>query len=515
MLLLAHHPRHAVAPVGGQRVGRMLEQPRAAAGRHRRHRRRQVDQPLRGDREPAHHLQRGRRVLFRDRDPPAQPGLDPPPAEYVGDVEQAAGLVRRSGRSGGRGPGGRAGLSRRAAVGHQRAGRLVVHAPGRDGHQFPLRIAQRGQPAAEHAAGIDTDGVIDPNGHGDRRVTVDHGRLAPVVLRPRVADRQPEFVRLPGGFPVQRERPDRSRGAAVHFLPQARMGDHQPPAVQHVVADQAVQEGDHLGPELLRRGLQLRQRLGQAMGDLDVAAAQRPQQLALVVAGNAQRGAGRGHRQHRGEHARRVRAAVDQVTEEHRGPARRMPPSAIGGGPVAERVQQVGQFPVAAVHVADDVKRPVLAGPVGPGRLPDHLRGVHLGRAGEDEHAAESLPLQPPDRAREHRVLPGDHPGSEAAVGPRRVPLDAGPLADIEHDRHRQHMMLAGQRHQRPPRVRLHVRGVDHGQPPDGEPLGGDHVQRLEGRRGHRLVVLVVADQAAEEVRGQHLGRPEVPGGEG
>ena len=112
-------------------------------------------------------------------------------------------------------------------------------------------------------------------------------------------------------------------------------------------------------------------------------------------------------------------------------------------------------------------------------------------------------------------MLPRDDPGSEVPVGPLLVPLDAGLLADVEHDRHRQHVLVAGERQQRPPRVRLHVRGVDHGQPPDGQPLRGDHVQRLERGHGDRLVVLVVADQAAEEVRGQHLGRPEVPGREG
>ena len=46
---------------------------------------------------------------------------------------------------------------------------------------------------------------------------------------------------------------------------------------------------------------------------------------------------------------------------------------------------------------------------------------------------------------------------------------------------------------------------------PGVEPLAGDEVQHLErvGRGG--LVVLVVADQRAAEVRRQHLGGPEVP----
>ncbi len=154
----------------------------------------------------------------------------------------------------GRRPAVRAG--RRPAVhagpGQQRAGRLVVRAVGGDPDQFPLRIAKCGQPAAEHAAGIDADRVVDPGGLGHRGMAVDHDRLAPVVLRPRVADRQPELVGLPGGLPVQRERPDRRRRTPLHLLAQAGVGDHQPAAIQHIVADQAVKERNHAGAELFR-----------------------------------------------------------------------------------------------------------------------------------------------------------------------------------------------------------------------------------------------------------------------
>ena len=59
----------------------------------------------------------------------------------------------------------------------------------------------------------------------------------------------------------------------------------------------------------------------------------------------------------------------------------------------------------------------------------------------------------------------------------------------------------------------LHVGGVDDGEPAGRQPLAGDEVQHLErGRRGG-LVVLVVGDQAAAEVAGDHLGRPEVRAG--
>ena len=53
-----------------------------------RHRRRQVDQPSRVDREAAHHLERRGRVLLADRDGAGQARLDDALARDVVDVEQ-------------------------------------------------------------------------------------------------------------------------------------------------------------------------------------------------------------------------------------------------------------------------------------------------------------------------------------------------------------------------------------------------------------------------------------------
>ena len=301
----------------------------------------------------------------------------------------------------------------------------------------------------------------------------------------------------------------------MHLLPEPGVRDHQPPRVEHVVADQAVEEGDHLAGELVARGGELRQRLGQPVAHLDVAAAQRAQQLGLVVARHAQGGPRGHHLHHRAQHAGRVGAAVGQVAEEHRGPSRRVAAHPAGVRPVAELVQQRVQLRQAAVHVADDVERPVQARLVAPGRLAHDLRAVHLGHPAELEHPAESFPLQPAHRPGQRRVLAPDHPRAERPVRARRVPLDTDLLGHVEDDRHRQHVVLPGQGQQRPAGVRLHVGRVDHGELAELEPLGGDRVQRLERRRGDRLVVLVVPDQAAERVRGEHLGRPETTAGKG
>src|SRR5207248_3208845 len=67
-----------------------------------------------------------------------------------------------------------------------------------------------------------------------------------------------------------------------------------------------------------------------------------------------------------------------------------------------------------------------------------------------------------------------------------------------------------GQPYQLGPAVRLHVRGVDDGQPPGGKPLARHELQRGERVSGGGLVVLVVGHQASERVGGQHLSRPEM-----
>ena len=94
-------------------------------GRDRAHGRRQVEQPARVDREPAHHLERRRRVLLPDADPPQVGRLDDPASGHVGDVEHLGLAVR--GRCGWR-------RVRCGRVDRERPGRLVV-APARPGRR--------------------------------------------------------------------------------------------------------------------------------------------------------------------------------------------------------------------------------------------------------------------------------------------------------------------------------------------------------------------------------------------
>jgi hypothetical protein len=102
----------------------------------------------------------------------------------------------------------------------------------------------------------------------------------------------------------------------------------------------------------------------------------------------------------------------------------------------------------------------------------------------------------------------------ELAIGARVVAGAAHLGGHVEHHGHGEHVVAAGQLDQRPAVLGTDVGGVHHGDPAGLEALGGDGVQHLERGGGGALVVLVVGDEAAADVRGDDLGRDEVAGGE-
>ena len=125
--------------------------------------------------------------------------------------------------------------------GEERTGRLVVGLRRGDRHELALRVSQRGQLAAEDAAGVDVGRVVQPLGLGDRGMAVDDHGLAAIVGRPVQADRQPELVGLAGRVAVQGELAHGARAAALHLGLEPGMGDDELAVVEHVVADEAVE----------------------------------------------------------------------------------------------------------------------------------------------------------------------------------------------------------------------------------------------------------------------------------
>ncbi len=271
----------------------MLQQARLARSGRRGHRRRQVDEPARVDREPAHHLERRECVLLPDSHGAAgEPGLHNALADDVVDVQfggVAAGAV---------GLGRCADDSATSSRTAERPGRLVVHPARRNADQFALGVAEGGEAAAEHAAGVDANGAVDPHWFRYRRMPVHHHGLAAIILRPRVPDGQAEVVGLTRRIAVEGKRAHSRRGSAVHGRWQAGMRDDELAVIEHEMPEQPVHELRRLGGEAFASGCELGQALGQAMTDGDISAAQRAHELRLVVPGHAERGAGCRHAHH-------------------------------------------------------------------------------------------------------------------------------------------------------------------------------------------------------------------------
>ncbi len=290
VLLLADHLRHAAAPVEVEGGRRVLEEVTVGRGGCWRHRGRQVQQPTRLDGEAAHHLQRPGGVLLPHGHPPREPGLDTALAQHVGDRQLVRCTPERLG-----------GGSRR---GWEGLGRLVPDLLRGHGDDLILRIPQCGELAPENAAGVQTQRVVDPFRTGRGGVSVENHRRSAVVLGPRVAHRQAELVGLAGGVPVQREAANSRRGTPLVLLLQPGVGDHEPAAVQDEMGDQSVAELLYLRTELRRLGGQLSQRGLQSVADLHLPSLQRPDELALVVTGHAERMSGREHSHDQPQHAR-------------------------------------------------------------------------------------------------------------------------------------------------------------------------------------------------------------------
>jgi len=253
---------------------------------------------------------------------------------------------------------------RRGVLGREkRLRRLVVGPPRRHADELALGPAQRRQPPAEDAARVDVDRVVDPLRLGDRRVAVDDGRGGAVLVGPGVAHGQAVLVGLAGRLAVQREVAHARRRAALVGLLHARVRDDEPAVVEHGMADEALEEVADLVAKLRLLPVELLERLPQPVRDLHVATLELAHKLCVVVAGQADRGAGGGHRHDEPQHARRVRPAIAVVADEDR-------PAAVGRrhkltvDGVAELAEQGDELVAAAVDVADDVERPVLGAAV-------------------------------------------------------------------------------------------------------------------------------------------------------
>ena len=198
--------------------------------------------------------------------------------------------------------------------------RLLIGAACGDRDELALGIAQGSQAAAEDAAGVDIDRVIQPLGPRHRRVAVDDRRLSVVLGHPVVAHGQAKLVGLARRLAVEGERAHLARAAPLHRFLESGMGDDELAIVEDVVAHQAVEEvgevAAHDRPHLVRQRLELGQARLQPVRDLHVPPAQLAHQLHVVIARHAKRRPGVDHGAHQAHGVEDARPAVDQVPEE-------------------------------------------------------------------------------------------------------------------------------------------------------------------------------------------------------
>ena len=180
VLLLAHHLGHALGAVGREGLVGCSSRSAVGLGGDGAHGRRQVEQPARVDREPAHHLQRGGGVRVADPHPragmPSRSRGTRTRRRCRGRRVHAATLRARRKTEGN----GLAGGGRRGRPG-QRPTTVRDIGARSDGHRTRSPCRRTGCCSATPAAGI---GVWPYTTIG----------AAPVLGRPRVADRQAVLV---------------------------------------------------------------------------------------------------------------------------------------------------------------------------------------------------------------------------------------------------------------------------------------------------------------------------------
>lgn len=137
-------------------------------------------------------------------------------------------------------------------------------------------------------------------------------------------------------------------------LGQSRVRHHQSTVIQDQVIWQVLDESHRILAEPRRLPSDLFQRLRQAMLDLDRPTQQRPPELVVMVADDAQRGARRhaGHRQ--SQYSDGIRAPVYEVAQEHEATPFLVAEDVVFDG-VCELPQEFPKLRQTAVDVSHDV----------------------------------------------------------------------------------------------------------------------------------------------------------------
>ena len=166
------------------------------------------------------------------------------------------------------------------------------------------------------------------------------------------------------------------------------------------------------------------------------------------------------------------------------------------------------------MNVADDVERAVLLFAVVPERLPFDDGCIHFFHGRKNEDVAESFAFQSAQRAAQLLRLIAHDVRTEVTVRAALIAIVAETLRQIQHDSHWKHVIVAREINQRFACFRLNIGGVDNRQLGRRQSFACDEVQDFKGVVGGGLVVFVVGNKAAAEIRRENFRGLEMFTGE-
>src|SRR6266852_2003595 len=128
-------------------------------------------------------------------------------------------------------------------------------------------------------------------------------------------------------------------------------------------------------------------------------------------------------------------------------------------------------------------------------------------------YSAESFSLKISKRTMQLLRLLANHMWPKISIRPAAIALLTKLFRQIEDDCNRDTVVLPGEFDNRLTRLGLDIRRIDHHEFSRRQTLPGNEVQNLESILRRRLVILVIRNQPAAEIRRQNLrGSKMLPG---
>ncbi len=381
-----------------------------------------------------------------------------------------------------------------------------------DRNELAFRPSQCRQFSTEYTTGIDAECIIEPLGSRDGSVAVDDRSLASVVCGPVVANRQSKLIGLTGCLAVECEFTDSARTSPLHRFLHPRMSDHQFAAIQYVMTDELIEELLDRLPELVRLPSELLERFRKAMFDLNVLTRKGSHQLVVMISGDTD-GVSRCNQIHReAEDCRCLGTSVDEISEKDELPwnsilKRRLDIACSLGftrdrsdSPV-ELLEEFDKFVVTAMHIADDIERPMFMLEVIPEPLSYQRRVGTFLRCSQGEDMSKPFAEQSSKFSLHGSALIANHMRTKIAIGSRGVSIVTDFLGGIDDDCNGQTVKFASELYQGLTVLGPDVGRIDDGQQSACEAFAGQIVKDFKCVARRFLIILIVRDPTSERVR--------------